>query len=52
MAKVFLADTTRWILDGHQDRPRERWVTEAPTKNKRRAARRAQKAARDRRWDS
>ena len=52
MAKVFLADTTRWILDGHQNRPRETWVTEAPVKSKRRAARRAQKAVRDRRWDS
>ena len=52
MAKVFLADTTRWTLDGHQNRPRETWITEAPVKSKRRAARRAQKAVRDRRWDS
>jgi hypothetical protein len=49
MAKVFLADTTRWYIDGHASRPRERWTAEAPQKNMKRAERRAQKEA-HRRW--
>jgi len=51
MAKVFLADTTRWFIDGHANRPRERWVTEAPVKSNKRAQRRLQKQLRDRRFD-
>ena len=49
MAKVFLADTTRWFIDGHAARPRESWTVEAPVKGRKRAERRLMKEA-HRRW--